>query len=186
MLLRGRRPARVGLAAALALMGSAAATVPGAATMTADAAVSGGIDFPDPNSGNGLWFIGCQAAQWTLSMSAVGAAVDTLNDETAGDTSISASASTPCSFISGGDVGTITLSAATNLGIGDLECPSMSGTYTEVDLHWSVSVSGDCTLNGKPEPGERLALSFAGVPTTIGGDLGNFTHLVVAGTASWS
>lgn len=183
--LPGRRPARVAAAALLAVAALTPRVITVGATMAGDGAVAGGIDYPDPN---GLWFVGgCQAATWTLGLTGAAAAVDTLNDENAGIAGISATGSTACPLFESVETGTVTsLSASSRGALGDLECPSMSGSYTRILALWTVTVSGDCTLNGKPEAGEQLTVRFTGAPTSIGGDLGSFTSFAVAGTATWS
>jgi len=183
--LPGRRPARIAAAAALlALAAFAPHVVPSAAALTARGAVAGFSDYPDPS---GVWYAGgCQDAQWTFGLSETGAAVDAVNDESVGEVDINATAATGCASIFAVETGTVSLSASTAAGVGDLDCPAMSGTYTRTLLLWSVTVSGDCTLNGKPEPGEQLTISVIGAPVSIGGDFGNFNGFALSGTVTWS
>ena len=182
--LRGGRLTRTGVAATLAVVAFAPQVLPGGATMNGGGAVAGFIDYPDPN---GLWYVGgCQAATWDLGLTGVAGALDPLNDESAGIAGISATGATDCPLFSSVETGTVTSLSLSSSGVlGDVECPTMTGSYSRTLTLWSIDVTGNCTLNAKSEGVQRLVVTFTGSPTSIGGDFGSFTSFVVAGTVDW-
>jgi len=181
--LLARKTAMIGVAALTALAACASGAVTGAATVTGGSVVSGHIDYP---LDEGLWFLGeCGPTQWSLDLSGFDTAVDPAGTLNVAPISITGSGAPPCGFFGETEIGTVSLSVSSTGLVGDLECPSMSGSYTRKDTAFSMAVSGDCTFNGVLRAGKTLTLSLLGTPTQIGGDVSSINSFSVTGTATW-
>jgi len=168
------------VAGVVALCGS---PVDGRASVALSSSVAGAFSYPDPN---GVWFVGgCQPISWTASFRGGAGTVDLPGNESVGLVSMTASGSSACADVRS-ESGPASLSLDASGAIGVFRCASMTGSFTRTLTIWSMSATGDCTLNNKPEPGVHLTLSVAGVPTSIGGDFGNFTSFSAAGVVTAS
>jgi hypothetical protein len=170
--------AYLAMATMASAVGLGGTTIDGQAGTAGGAVIAGSFSYPDPN---GVWFVGpCEPTDWTASFTGGSGALDLPGDESAGVVSIAAAGSSACADVAS-ESGPVSLTFEASGAMGVFRCASMAGYFTRTLTAWSMSVTGDCTLNNTPEPGVHLGVSVTGSPTRIGGDFGNFTSFAAAG-----